>query len=256
MNRKLIQACVLAGLICASSPVLAADPFFFVPGRLTQDWLVSAEASTGTRDAGVYGRHGTAAAARAALAHAGWTLEAAAGVVDNTINDQTEQTYLAEGRYSWDNGLAAGAGYRYDYDGVSVPYLHFLWNTEVASRPLAFSAQVEFPQSRSDSTDRRDSTDLLLAAAAGLPCFGPLSCAFEIAAEDIEGFFEEEEAEGGAKFILGPTLAWRWQEDREIKLFAGWIHALTANEPTREDFPDYRGHRDGMMLRLALGFGA
>ena len=253
MKQKLIQACALAGLICTSSPALAADPFFFVPGRLTQNWLVSAEGSTGTRDAGVYGRHGTAAAARAALTHEGWTLEAAAGVVDNTINDQTEQTYSAEGRYSWDNGLAAGAGYRYDYDGVSVPYLHFLWNSDAFARPLAFSAQVEFPQS--SGLSRRDSTDLLLAAAAGLPCFASLNCALEVAAEDIEGFFSEEEAEGGAKFILGPTLAWRWQRDREVKLFAGWIHALTANEPTREGFPDYRGHRDGVMLRLAFGFG-
>src|SRR5438105_289364 len=72
------------------------------------------------------------------------------------------------------------------------------------------------------------------------------------AGEDLEGLFEEAEAEGGARLVLGPSVGWRLGHARELTLFGGWIHAATQNTPLR---PGYAENRDGVMVRLGLRLG-
>lgn len=246
--RHALAACFLL------APLLAqADDTFFVPAATPDRLSMSLEAATGSRDAGSMGRDGEEGLANLHYSPAeDWALEAGAGYAHNDVRDRNEQRYTVEARYQGlPGGFGLGGGYRYDYDQVSIPFARLMWRSDSPAYPLGISALLEFPRA-SD----RDATDVLLSAAQGLPCGDRLRCAIELAGEDLEGFWEPEEAEGGAKIVLGPTVSWHWAQDRQFNLFAGWIHAATANVPTRPGYPDYRSNRNGAMLRLALLFGA
>jgi hypothetical protein len=228
------------------------DPFTFVPALHNQGLAVFTEATTGTRDAGSYRRREAEVRARVLYAPTSrWALESAIGAVDDDdIREDTRNNVSAEVRYSGLGlGLALGAGYRRDYEEVGVPYLRLVWSTSATRYPRGLSATVEFPRA-----DDRDETDVMLAMAQGFPCGSFVSCAFEIAGEDLEGFAGDE-AEGGAKFSFGPTVSFGFESEHQLKIFAGWVHAATVNEPARAGYPDYRGHRDGAMFRISLRYG-
>ena len=239
---------VAAAITAASAPVLA-QPWVFTPQAASGD-RVGVEMLGGSRDAGAFGRHG--AELRASWQHeasAGWTLEAGTGVLRDPTSDGVESSYAGEARYAWaDSGVSTGFGARVDYENVLIPSLRLGWTQVDAAYPFAVSLVSEFPRASG-----RDAADLLFTAGQRLPCSASFECALEIAGEDLEGFFNPEEAEGGARLILGPSLGWQTGTGRTLRLFAGWIHAATSNIPTRAGYASEP--RDGAMLRLALNFG-
>lgn len=53
----------------------------------------------------------------------------------------------------------------------------------------------------------RDAVDVLVATGATVRVAGPLRAGVEYVAQDLEGYFDDEEAEGGVRHFVGPTLA-------------------------------------------------
>ena len=257
MNHFVSRALLLA-LAFATAGAQAQDSrdyYLFQRSALPQALHVDFESATGTRDAGAFGRHGMEGLVRSGWTAAEhWTLEASGSVAENRDTDEHGGAWSAEARYGWSAedaewGLGVGGGYRRSYDGVSIPYLRLVGERALQRWHFAMNGVVELPQSA-----ERDSTDVLISLGSSYTLSAALRLGFELAGEDLEGLFASDEAEGGAKFVFGPTLAWRSGETTALRVHLGWIHALTANAPTNPGAADYRAHRDGLLARLSLSF--
>lgn len=100
--------------------------------------------------------------------------------------------------------LGITGGYTYDYQRVNVPYARLTINRDFGGLNLNVWGRFEFPLAK-----RRDAVDLILGTAVSYAVLPGFRVGGEVAVEDVEGFFEDEEAEGGAKVVFGPTLWWR-----------------------------------------------
>ena len=208
---------------------------------------VGLEAVAGSRDAGAYGRHGQELRASWQQAGDAWTFAAGAGVARDELDDRVHSSWAGEARHALGaSGMFTGVGLRLDYDATLIPSAHLGWVQPDTAYPFAAALTADFPRG-SD----RDAADLRVTAGQGFACGTTLRCAFEFAGEDLEGFFEAE-AEGGARLVLGPSLAWPLGQGRELTLLGGWIHAATQNAPTR---PGYAENRDGVMVRVGVRLG-
>lgn len=236
------------------------DYYLYQRAALPASMHVDFETATGTRDAGAFGRHGVEGLVRGGVtASEHWTIETSFGVAQDSDTDERGLGWSLEGRYGWSPedsgwGLGIGAGYRRDYEGVSIPYLRLVGERMLDRWNFAMNAIAEFPQST--ATQERDSADLLFSVGSSYALSAAVRVGVELAGEDLEGFFAQDEAEGGAKLILGPTLNWRMGESRVFRAHVGWIHAATANAPSNPESPDYRGNRNGVLARVSLGFGS
>ncbi len=263
----LVLAVLGAGRAGAQEP---RDYYLYQRAALPSALHVDVETATGTRDAGAFGRRGLEGLVRTGLTLAEhWTFEGTVGVAEDRDTDERGVGFSAEARYGWSPegsgwGLGAGGGYRRDYTGVSIPYVRMIGERALARWNIAVSGLVEFPVNEADEEEeeeaaegegQRDAADLILSLGTSYAVSSALRLGVELAAEDLEGFVDDEEAEGGAKFILGPTLNYRFGADRIVRGHVGWIYAATANEPTNPGAADYRGNRHGVLARVSLGFG-
>jgi hypothetical protein len=97
--------------------------------------------------------------------------------------------------------IAAGGGLRHEPDGTNV-----LVSRIVAGRRLALwrvdgNGVVEKPLSRN-----RDALDLITSVGLARAILPSLYAGVEAIGEDLEGFWEADEAEGGAKLLIGPSV--------------------------------------------------
>jgi len=261
MRSTLCLAPVALALLACASQAGAQDPrdyYLYQRTTLPSALHVDFETASGTRDAGAFGRHGVEGLVRTGVTLSDrWTLESSVGVADDHDTDQHGVGWSAEARYglSTDDegwGLGLGAGYRRSYDGVSIPYLRLVGERSLARWNVAFNSVVEMPES---DRQEHDNVDLIESIGTSYAVSSTLRAGVELAAEDVEGFFSHDEAEGGAKFILGPTLSWLVGDGQTVRAHVGWIYAATANAPTNPESPDYRGHRNGVLARIAFGYG-
>ena len=97
--------------------------------------------------------------------------------------------------------LSAGAGMRHEYGGTNVIVARALVGKQFTSWNITGNLLLEKPLS-----SLRDEIDLMTT----LGCSYTLSSLFHIGIEavgqDLEGFWDDEEAEGGATLFAGPTV--------------------------------------------------
>ena len=100
--------------------------------------------------------------------------------------------------------------------------------------------------------DDRDAVDILFSMGTNMQLSKRFHLGVEFVSEDIEGFFEEEEAEGGAKLLLSPNIK-MLTESMQIRLGAGPIFYLTESDQSSmaprvlPTVPD----KNGWMVRLS-----
>lgn len=124
--------------------------------------------------------------------------------------------------------LSVGVGYLMDYQDAPVPRVRITAGRDYGSWNTVGAALVEVPQA-----EDRDEVDIILAGAVSYPLNARSRLGAELIAEDLEGYWEEEEAEGGAKLIVGPTLWVSLNQGLELKANASAVISLTSNPPTR-----------------------
>jgi len=100
----------------------------------------------------------------------------------------------------------------------------------------------------------RDGVDLVTTLGVARRA-GDLRLGVEAVAEDLEGFFEAEEAEGGAKLMVGPTVGWtpegaRWQ----LLVGGGPVLRVTSSAVVTPGAPRELTGRSGYLLRTALAY--
>jgi hypothetical protein len=105
--------------------------------------------------------------------------------------------------------LAIGMGGMRDYTGVGVVLGRLAAGYRGPAWDMAGNVRVERPLvgPGAQATAHRDAIDVITTAGVARRVSGTLRLGLETVAEDLEGLFEREEAEGGAKVMIGPTVA-------------------------------------------------
>jgi len=210
------------------------------------------ESGYGTREARPFGRHGFEQLVRARWQALSWLAAEVGGGLLAPSSGRARGSVTTELVFGPLNAvdhfldLSVGLGYRFDYDEVHVPYLRLALGRAFGPFHVVLSGIAEIP-----TGGDRDEVDLILGLAGSYGITSWCRLGFELVAEDIEGYWEREEAEGGAKIVLGPTLAFAVGDHIDLRLNAGAILAATHSTPTRGAGETIDG---GFLGRLAIGY--
>jgi len=246
----------LSLVMLASALKAQATPFLF-----------SVTPSAGQSRSAAYGYYELGYGERTFQAVAGDRLEQALGVRAtvgssiillartgvSTVGGDTRVSPRAEVLFSLPVGattrIAAGFGYAREYSRTDVMVAR-LGVGRVTSRSLINgNVMLEKPTS-----GERDAVDLITTVGAGRNLGSNGTLSVEAVGQDLEGFWDPAEKDGGARLMAGPTIAIappaaRWQ------LTVGGGPILRA---TRSDFASAADRplpaRNGYVLRSAVGF--
>ena len=103
--------------------------------------------------------------------------------------------------------------------------------------------------------DNRDAIDVITSFGFHYRLFGNLYGGFETVGEDLEGFWEEDEAEGGAKLLIGPSLNMTTNNSRlTFSLSGGPVFYATHSQVTNADALRDLPSESGLTLRAKVIF--
>jgi hypothetical protein len=105
---------------------------------------------------------------------------------------------LAAPRYQ----VAAGSGVRHEAGGTDVVFGRVVAGVRAAGGQLTGNLLVEHALSA-----YRDAADMITTVGWTHGVGGGMHLGLEMRAEDLEGFWSTEEAEGGARLFVGPAIA-------------------------------------------------
>jgi len=104
------------------------------------------------------------------------------------------------------SNLAVGGGILHEYTGIDVLRGRIAAGHDFAGSRLHANRLFEHPLGNSTSVVPRDSLDLITSVGWMVQATPALHVGVEAIGEDLEGFWEAEEAEGGARLLIGPSL--------------------------------------------------
>ena len=145
--------------------------------------------------------------------------------------------------------LAAGVGYAREYSRTDIALARFGVGRTTSRSMLNANVLFEKPLSGD-----RDAVDLITSAGFGRRFGTAVTMSVEAVGQDLEGFWDPEEKEGGARLMVGPSLSVapptaRWQ----LTLGGGPIvRATRSNFASTADRP--LPSRNGYVVRTAVGF--
>lgn len=203
---------------------------------------IELESAVGTRDARPFGEQGVEQAGRVELRRGRFTVGVRAGAlmsegeVYGGVLADAGVLLLEQGSAPVDLHLRAGVlrDYRQDIAVRATMTVGRTWGRTNLSA-LGFT---EVPLS-----EGRDTVDVVFGLGGSVLVRDWLRVGGELIGEDLEGFWEEEEAEGGARLLVGPTVWLAPGARYDIKLnAAAFIAPGIGGEPS-----------SGALLRLVLG---
>lgn len=112
--------------------------------------------------------------------------------------------------------LAAGTGYAREADGTSVWLGRVVGERTLRSGRVVADVRLEKP-----FRTGRDALDVSVSLGALRRLGGSLWLGGEAVGEDLEGLVDAQEAEGGARILVGPTFHWARPESRWFVTLAG-----------------------------------
>lgn len=145
--------------------------------------------------------------------------------------------------------LAAGVGYAREYSRTDVMLARFGVGRATSRSMMHGNLMLEKPMS-----GERDAVDLITTVGAGRKLGSAVTMSVEAVGQDLEGFWDPEEKDGGARLMAGPSIAIappaaRWQ----LTLGGGpIIRATRSSFDSGADRP--LPSRNGYVLRSAVGF--
>ena len=148
--------------------------------------------------------------------------------------------------------LAVGAGAMRDYTGTGVALGRVVAGYRGARTVAVANLRLEHAFARAQ--DQRDALDVITTVGAMRDIATGVRLGVESVAEDLEGFVEPDEAEGGAKLMIGPSIglgARRWT----LQLTAGPVFHLTGSSSSGAGSGAPRDlSSPGYVVRSAFGF--
>jgi hypothetical protein len=149
--------------------------------------------------------------------------------------------------------LAVGFGMRRESAGINVLLGRVAAGRTFSAWRVDGNALFEKPYSAG-----RDPVDLITTIGVARQLFVPaLHVGIEMIGEDLEGFWEPEEAEGGARLLIGPSIrvaptASKWQ----LGIAGGRVaHATRSSGITDATRSLPSSSRDGYAVRASLSYG-
>lgn len=134
-----------------------------------------------------------------------WTLVARVGLAidrrDARSTQQAELLYNVLDQRSHGLTIAAGGGMRHEPGGADVVLARIAAGRAFAASRLDGNLVFERPLAPG-----RDSVDLITTLGWSHRVSGLMALGIEAVGEDLEGFWTEDEAEGGAKVLVGPSV--------------------------------------------------
>lgn len=149
-------------------------------------------------------------------------------------------------------GCSAGAGMRREYGGTNVMLSRLVIGKQFASWHLDGNILLE----KAFSADR-DEIDLMTTIGCSYAVSSSLHAGIEAIGQDLEGFWDPNEAEGGAVVFFGPVLSFRVPETSLTMTVGGGPILRATNSPrfsgAVRDVAAVTGN--GFVIRTMVSFG-
>jgi hypothetical protein len=144
---------------------------------------------------------------------------------------------------------AAGVGYAREYSRTDVMLARFGVGRATSRSIMHGNLMLEKPMSGG-----RDAVDLITTAGAGRRLGSAITMSVEAVGQDLEGFWDPEEKDGGARLMVGPSIAIAPPTARWQLSFGGGpiVRATRTNFASDADRP--LPTRNGYVVRSAVGF--
>ena len=141
--------------------------------------------------------------------------------------------------------LAGGFGARHEYGGTMVATARFVGARTTERSALAAGVLLEHPYAAG-----RDALDLITSLGASHALTSTLWLGIEAVGSDLEGFWESDEAEGGATLFVGPTLAFSPAASWRLIVGGGPVLRTTTSTASAS-----AQQRSGYVLRTSMRLG-
>jgi hypothetical protein len=187
---------------------------------------------------------------------ADWTLLGHLGVAlhDATSRSSQHAELLARVLNARDHvvDLRAGAGIRHEYSGTNV----LLVRGSVGRRFTSFMTYGNILLEKPFASDR-DEVDVMLTLGFSYDLSRMVRVGIEAVGQDLEGFWDDEEAEGGARLFVGPTASLAIEGTPwHITLGGGAILRGTTSNRVSSALRELPAAADnGFLIRTMIGFG-
>jgi hypothetical protein len=147
--------------------------------------------------------------------------------------------------------LAVGGGARREISGVNVMLGRAVVGFESQRFRLLGNLLIEKP-----FEEERDALDLITSLGFGWKLKPTLTLGFETVGEDLEGLWDEEEAEGGAKLFFGPVAHWTLPSHHlQVTLGGGPVLNVRPTSITSTaERPLGAGDRSGYTVRASVAY--
>jgi len=154
------------------------------------------------------------------------------------------------GKQAFGPRLGLSFGVSRDYANVKSIFSRIAASFDAAS--WRFGGNMRFEKAFSST---RDDLDLITSIGFHHRIKGKLYAGFEAVGEDLEGFWEADEAEGGAKLLIGPSLNMTPDNSRFSFSVCGGPVFYATHSPVvpSEAIRDFNG-QNGFTLRAMVSF--
>jgi hypothetical protein len=207
----------LAALVIAltatsvTAAIAQAPPLVFtvaVPERASSDATVRASAVVDERGLALWSGTASDFGIGVDLTGARWAVHSIASATKLPVGSHFRPTFqqveaVRSLFFSESASVAAGGGIRQEWDGTRVLVGRVLAGANVGRGRLQGSLVLERAFS---SSIRRDAADVVTSMGWSRRIGDRLAVGVEGIGQDLEGFWDAAEAEGGAKLLVGPSL--------------------------------------------------
>ena len=148
--------------------------------------------------------------------------------------------------------FSAGLGVRHEYSGDDVLLGRFVVGRQFRSCQSYGNFILEKPMSND-----RDELDLITTFGFSYTLFPTVKLGIEAVGQDLEGFWDKNEAEGGATLFLGPTVGFVIPGLPCNFTFGGGVifHATTSTRNNQVDRDLPIRHGNGFVIQNMISFG-
>jgi hypothetical protein len=201
---------VLCGIAVVDT-LAQAPPLVFtvaVPERTSSETTVRASPVVAERGLALWRGASSDFGTGVDLAGAGWTIRSITSMRALPVGSHLHPTFqqIEAVRLLFSTGstsVAGGGGIRQEWDGTRVLIGRVLGSAELAGGRL----QGSFVMERSLSSPvRRDAADVMTSVGWSRRIGDRLALGVEGIGQDLEGFWDHAEADGGARLLVGPSL--------------------------------------------------
>jgi len=148
--------------------------------------------------------------------------------------------------------IGAGLGFRHEFNNDNVAFSRITAAYDVTRWKIGANVRLE----KAFATNR-DGLDIVTSVGVHRHIAGRFFGGFEAVGQDLEGFWETEEAEGGARLMVGPSINYAPANSRfAFTLCGGPIIYATRSANTQGQFAAYRElpTNNGFTLKFNVGF--